>query len=73
MVLIIRQVKLGQSGARFCNEVAAWVLNIFCKFYFSRNHKITNSSTTMEARLKNNHRFGILRIKEIFDMNFIKF
>jgi hypothetical protein len=30
-------------------QVAAWVPDMFCNFYFSKNHKIGNNSTTYEA------------------------
>jgi hypothetical protein len=34
--------------------------------FFVKNHKIAKNSTTAEAREKNKHRFGILRILELF-------
>jgi hypothetical protein len=52
-----------QSAARFCHQVAAWMFGIF---HLVKSHKIANNSATTEAREKNRHRFGILRIIEIF-------
>ncbi len=56
----------GKSAASFCLQVAALVPDMFCNFYFAKNQKIANSSATTEAREKNKHRFGILRILEKF-------
>jgi hypothetical protein len=52
-----------KSAASFCCQVAPWVLDIFCNFYFVKNHKIANYSTATKDR-KNKHRFGIFRIKK---------
>ncbi len=41
-----------KSTASFCHQVAAWVSDMFCNFYFVKNHKIANNSTTNKARLK---------------------
>ncbi len=37
-------------------------LDMFRNFYFVKNQKIANNSATTEAREKNKHRSGILRI-----------
>ncbi len=58
----------GKSAASFCRQVAALVPVKFCNFYFVKNHKIANNPATTEAREKNKHIFGILRILEIFVM-----
>jgi hypothetical protein len=42
--------------------VAAFVLDTYCNFYLARKDNIANNSTTTEARDKNMHRLGILRI-----------
>jgi hypothetical protein len=39
-----------KSAARFWWQVAAWVPNMFCNFYFAKSHKIDNNSVTTEAR-----------------------
>ncbi len=52
----------GKSAASFCLQVAAWVSDMFCNFYLLKNHKIADNSIITEARQKNKHRFGILRI-----------
>jgi hypothetical protein len=57
-----------KSYARLCRQVAAWVPDMFCNFYLVKSHKIANNSATTEARGKNKHRFGILRILETFLM-----
>jgi len=33
-------------------QVAAWVPDMFCNFYFMKNHKIAKNSTTTKARDK---------------------
>jgi hypothetical protein len=33
-----------KSAASFCYQVAAWVLDIFCKLYSAKNQDITNNS-----------------------------
>jgi hypothetical protein len=57
----------GKSAASFCRQVATWVPDMFCNFYFVKNHKIAKKSTTTKAIEKNYRRFGILRILELFD------
>jgi hypothetical protein len=42
----------GKSAASFCRQVAALVTDMFCNFYFVKNHKIANNSVTTEAREK---------------------
>jgi hypothetical protein len=48
--------------------VAAWILDMFCNFYFMINDKTADNSTNTKARGKNKHRFGILIILENFDV-----
>jgi hypothetical protein len=52
----------GKSAASFCHYVAPWVSDMFCNFYLVKNHKIANNPASTEAREKNKHIFGILRI-----------
>jgi hypothetical protein len=56
----------GKSAASFYCQVAALVKDMFCNFYYVKNHKIAYNSATTEAREKNKHIFGILRILEFF-------
>jgi hypothetical protein len=42
----------GISAANFCLQVAAWVSDMFCKFYLMKNHKIAQHSTTAKASKK---------------------
>ncbi len=44
--------KEGKSVASFCHQVAAWVPDMFCNFYFVKNHKIVKNSRTTKARVK---------------------
>jgi hypothetical protein len=39
-----------KSVTRFCHQVALWVPDIFCNFYFVLSHEIANNSATTEAR-----------------------
>ncbi len=40
--------------ATFCRQVATWAPDMFCNFYFLKNHKIANNSMTTKTReLKN--------------------
>jgi len=45
--------------------MAALAPDMFCKFYFVKNPKISDTSTTTKAREKTKHRFGIIRALEI--------
>jgi hypothetical protein len=45
-------VNEGISAASFCCQVAALVPDVFCNFYFVKNHKIANNSASTEAREK---------------------
>jgi hypothetical protein len=40
---------MGKSAASFCCQVAAWFPDLFCSFYFEKNHKIAKNSTTTKA------------------------
>jgi hypothetical protein len=53
-------------------QVAAWVSYMFYNFYLMKNHKIAHNSTTTTAR-KTKHKFGILKILEIFEIYFTYF
>jgi hypothetical protein len=41
-----------ESATRLCRQVAAWVPDMVCNFYFVKSHKIANNSATTEAREK---------------------
>jgi hypothetical protein len=56
----------GKSGTRFCHQVAACVVNRFCNFYFIKKYKIAKKNHQPLKLDKNKHRFGILRVSEIF-------
>jgi hypothetical protein len=62
-------VNEGKSAASVCRQVAAWVPEMFCNFYFVKNHKIAYNSTTTKAREKK-QRCGILRMSGIFSYMF---
>jgi hypothetical protein len=47
---IFISVPLNVSAASFCCQVAAWVPDMFCNFYFAKNYKIANNSTTADAK-----------------------
>ncbi len=49
-----------KSAASFCCQVATWVPDIVFNFYFVKNHKIANNSSTKVR--ENKLRFGILII-----------
>jgi hypothetical protein len=40
------------NEGKFCQQVAAWVPDMFCKFYFVESHKIATNSAATEAREK---------------------
>jgi hypothetical protein len=43
----------GKSFARFCHQLAALFLDMFCNFYLVKNHKITKKTpTTTKVREK---------------------
>jgi hypothetical protein len=51
--LYIPQLNEGKSAASFCHQVAvAWFPDMFCNFYFVKNHKIDKNSTTTKATEK---------------------
>jgi hypothetical protein len=41
-----------KSAVSFFCQVAAWFSDMFCNFYFLKNHKIDKNSTTTKAREK---------------------
>jgi hypothetical protein len=55
-----------KSAASFFCHMAAWLPDMYCNLYLVKNNKIDINSTTTEARIKNQHRFAILRILEFF-------
>ena len=42
----------GKSAASFCQQVAAWVSDMFCNFHLVKNHKIANNLAATEAKEK---------------------
>ena len=42
----------GKSVDSFCCQVAAWVPDKICNFYFVKNHNIAKNSATAKAREK---------------------
>ncbi len=59
----------GKSAVSFCLQVAAWVSDMFCNFFFE--WKITKLLITEQLLNleKNKHTFGILRILGFFLMH----
>jgi len=64
----LHQSKEDKSAASFGRQVAAWVPDMFCNFYLTKNHKIANNSTNTDATRTNEHRFWNLRIFRNFFM-----
>ncbi len=52
--------------------MAAWVLDMFCDFYFVKNHKIVNNSTTNRAREKISTDLESLEFTKFFDVGLAK-
>jgi hypothetical protein len=50
--LLKLKVNEGKSAASFCRQVAAWLPDMFCNFYFVKNYKIAKNSATTKAREK---------------------
>ncbi len=61
-----------KSAASFCCHIAACVPDIFCNFYFVKNHKIANNLTTFNASEKISTYLYSLELKKI-DVCLIKF
>ncbi len=63
-------VKINQdkSAASFCPQAAIWVLNMFCKFYTLKNHKIVKNATTTEAMEKISADLESLEFKKTFNV-----
>jgi hypothetical protein len=62
----------GKSAASFCSKVAALVPDMFCNFYFVKNHKIAKSTTTIRARHKISTDLESLEFYEFFDVSLTK-
>jgi hypothetical protein len=45
--------------------VAEWPIDMFCNFYFAKNHNAATKKKPMKLK-KYKRKFGILRILEIF-------
>jgi hypothetical protein len=52
----------GKSAAIFRHQVAAWFSAMFCNYNLVKTRKIAKTSITTKDRVKNKHRFEILRI-----------
>jgi len=51
--LYIPQLNEGKSAASFCHQMAAaWFPDMFCNFYFVKNHKKPKNSITTKATEK---------------------
>ncbi len=61
-------VNEGKTAASFCCPVAAWVTDMFCNFYFAKNHKIAKNSKTTKAREKISTHLESLEFKKKFDI-----
>jgi hypothetical protein len=48
--------------------LAAWILDMFCNFYFVNNHEIANKLITSEAREKINTYLKSLELQIFFDV-----
>jgi hypothetical protein len=49
---ILLYTKQFKSASIFCRQVAAWFLDMFCHFYFVKNHKFVSNLRTSVARVK---------------------
>jgi len=61
-VLFYSTTNWAKSAAGFCQQVAAWVPDMFWNVYLVKTNKNGHNSTTTEARETNKLIFGILRI-----------
>jgi hypothetical protein len=52
--------------------VVAWVLDMFFDFYFVKNHKIVNNSTTNRAGEKISAYLESLEFTKFFDVSLVK-
>jgi hypothetical protein len=62
-----------KSAAIFCHQVAAWAPAMFLKFCSVKNYRITNNSTTTEAREKINTGLKSLEFKVKFGIGLTAF
>ncbi len=62
-----------KPAASFCRLVATAVLYMFCNFFFVKNHKSDNNSTTTEARNKINADLESIELTKGFDVCLTKF
>jgi hypothetical protein len=66
-------VNEGKSAASVCRQVAAWVPEMFCNFYFVKNHKIVYNLTATKAREKLSKDVESLESQEFFHKCLTKF
>ncbi len=62
-----------KSAASFCHRVAARVSDMFCNFYFVKNHKIANNSITNKARLNISTYLESLEFQKCIEVYLTKF
>jgi hypothetical protein len=62
-----------QTTASFWCQVAAWVTDMFCNFYFVKKYKIAKNSKTTKAREKIRTDLESLEFKKKFDICWTKF
>jgi hypothetical protein len=65
--------KEGKSAASFCCQLAALVSDMFCNFYFVKNHKIANNSATSWATEKISTNLESLEFYILLDVCLTKF
>ncbi len=63
----------GISAASFCRQVAALVPDMFCNFYFVKNHNIANNYATTEAGEKISIYLESLNFLKFLDVCLTKF
>jgi hypothetical protein len=59
---------LDKSAVSFCQQVAAWVQDIFSNSYLVKNHKSAYKSSTTEAREKISTYLELLEYQNKFDV-----
>jgi hypothetical protein len=63
----------GKSADSFCRQVAAWLADMFCNFYFMKNYIIAKNSTTRKAREKISKYLESLEFQKFSDVCLAKF
>jgi hypothetical protein len=52
---------LDQSAAIFCCKLAAWASDMFCNFYFVKNHNLLITQQPPQLEKKNKRGSGVLK------------